>query len=200
MEKNFSALKSFFSGTSEPTFTKVPGMPWYDINQKILKIRNSVGTGWVGVMTGNESFKIWVFLNAITAQEGWDVDGAAVDQVLALKGGSTYTTGGVKDVGTWQIPDHTLVESEIPDHTHPVPSGGAHLNTLESATGGTGGGVDGFMWTNDGWTGPVDKYTESSGPHTHTPDSFGGDGAHNHGNTMRTKAAVGIMVFPDVTA
>jgi hypothetical protein len=45
IEKNFAALKSCFSGPSQPTDI-VPGMLWFDTSDHMLRIRNEANTGW----------------------------------------------------------------------------------------------------------------------------------------------------------
>lgn len=48
MEKNFAALKTCFSGTSQPGNLE-PGMWWYDTSNHLLKIRNEANSGWLDV-------------------------------------------------------------------------------------------------------------------------------------------------------
>lgn len=202
MEKNFTALKSLFSGASEPTFTKVSGMPWYDTGQKILKIRNSVNNDWVGVMTGNESFKIWVYLNAITAQEGWGLDGSAADMVIGLKGSTRYTTGAVA-AGSWKLPDYNVVSNHthpMQSHTHILANTGSPWNdahdgtkTLKDSGGGlraSGTGAGTLSYQLSATTGgPSASNTGDGGTHTPT---------HTDNGTWGLRAAVGIMVYPDI--
>ena len=107
MENNFGCLKSLFSGLSAPANT-VAGMPWFDVStKKVLKIRNAANSAWLGLMHGDVSQKIWVYRNA--AMDGWVVDSAVTDMVLAIKGGTTYITGGIT-AGAWTISGLT--------HTH----------------------------------------------------------------------------------
>ena len=135
METNFATLKSLFSGTSAPSNT-VAGMPWFDTTKKVLKVRNTTDAAWVGLMHGDTSQKMWVYRNA--AMDGWAVDGAAgiQDKVLAVKGGTTYTTGAAT-AGSWTVsgitstcsaPSATInVNSATPDLA--VGSQG-HLHTI----------------------------------------------------------------------
>jgi len=184
MEKNFTALKSFFSGSSEPTFTKVSGMPWYDTSQKILKIRNSVNNAWVGVMTGNENFKIWVYLNVITYQEGWGLDGSAADMVIGLKGSSRYTTGATV-AGSWTLPNY----STFPAHAHTMQSH-THTFALGSAGSQKIGQEEFSVWDSGGITdGPSTANTSEVAAYTPT---------HTDSGTWGIRAAVGIMVYPDI--
>jgi len=48
IEKNFSALKSAFSGTSQPS-NVVPGMWWLDTNTHRVKIRNETNSAWLEI-------------------------------------------------------------------------------------------------------------------------------------------------------
>jgi len=47
-EDNFAALKSAFSGATEPANT-VAGMWWFDTTAKILKVRNEANDAWQSV-------------------------------------------------------------------------------------------------------------------------------------------------------
>ena len=118
METNFATLKSMFSGVAAPA-NLVPGMPWFDTTQKVMKYRNQGDTAWVGVMHGDTSQKIWVYRNA--AMDGWAIDAAsATDRVLALKGaGGLYNANGGTNAGeTW---------ANLKAHIH---TGGTHTHTI----------------------------------------------------------------------
>lgn len=99
MENNFAALKSLFSGASQPA-SMAACHPWFDTTKHALKVRNDGDSAWVGLMHGDVSQKIWVYRNA--AMSGWAIDSSVIDKVLALKGGSTYTAGGAT-AGSWTI-------------------------------------------------------------------------------------------------
>lgn len=99
MELMFATLKSAFSGATAPA-SQVPGQIWYDTTKKACKQRNQGDTAWVGLMHGDTSQKIWVYRNA--AMDGWAIDSSVTDRVLALKGGTTYTTGAAT-AGSWTI-------------------------------------------------------------------------------------------------
>ena len=115
IENNFSTLKSLWSGGSTPS-NIVPGFPWFDTTKKILKIRNQADTGWLGVMYGNISNKIWMYSNSAT--DGWAVAGGLSDCVLAIKGGSrAYNVNGGNSAGTWSQPPMTLTIAQMPAHT-----------------------------------------------------------------------------------
>ena len=115
MENNFACLKSSFSGTSSPS-DAVAGMPWFDTTQKVLKIREANNSSWYGLMHGDTSQKILVYRN--TAMDGWAIDSSsATDRVVALKGGSTYTTGGA-NAGSWTISGISNTSSGAHTHSH----------------------------------------------------------------------------------
>ncbi len=193
MENNFTALKSMFSGASAPA-NPVAGMPWFDTTKKVMKQRNAGDSAWIGLMHGDTSQKMWVYRNA--AMDGWAIDSSVTDKVLALKGGSTYTTGGAS-AGSWTLPDHTLAVSEIPSHNHTgssVANEGAHthpITTYDSSGGGFGESGTGT---------PTGRNTGAGTNHTHalTIAAQGGGSAHNHGATFRPAAAVGTLQYLDL--
>lgn len=205
MEKNFAALKSSFSGTTAPANT-VAGMLWYDTTQKLMKQRDSANSTWFGFMVADSSHKIWVYRN--TAPEGWAIDSAVTDCVIALKGGSNaYNANGGTLAGTWTQPGYTLTSADIPAHTHG--NSGTHTHTLASNTytgGSTGSNhraLTKFILENvedpsEAWTtGNASYYrADAGGDHTHT--SFGGGGSHNHGTTYRPYAAIGTLQYLDI--
>lgn len=129
--------------------------------------------------------KMWFY--ADTAPTGWTIDGTPSDELLGIKGGATYTTGGVQ-AGTWTqpdhlhtTPDHQLVTSEMPAHVHAMST-----------------------WTSAGVGDRVQNGTINAGNAIDT-GSTGGDGVHNHGNTgnsatantWRPLARVGIICTKD---
>lgn len=127
MELMFATLKSLFSGASAPANT-VAYMPWGDSTKKVVKRRDHGDSAWFGVMHGDVNQKIWVYRDS--AMEGWAVDSSVTDTVLAVKGGSTYTTGAAT-AGSWTI------------------SGLSHNHQWYEYT--TDGGDD-YTWQSDGST------------------------------------------------
>ena len=115
---------------------------------------------------------MWIY--ADSAPTGWTIQNSLGDTLLAVKGGSTYTTGA-DSAGTWTQPDHTLTEAEIPAHTH----------TLSPLTTGL----------NQRGVADTTCYRFATG--TLTSSSYGGGGAHNHGDTYRPLARVGIIARKD---
>lgn len=112
VEKNFECLRTMFSGTNQPS-NMVAGMPWFFTTNKVLKQRNAANSAWIGLFHGDASQKILVYRNA--AMDGYVVDSSITDRVVAIKGGSTYTTGGAL-TGSWTISGLSMA------HTHYVPT------------------------------------------------------------------------------
>ena len=194
MENNFAALKSLFSGTTQPS-NAVAGMPWFDMTNSILKIRSQANSAWLGVMVGSAAFKIWAYLNA--AEDGWILDSGVTDRVLAIKGGSTYTTGAAV-AGSWTGGNATLSVAQMPAHSHTIGSNGAHTHGLTPAPQYGGFGVDGSYGTalsgdSGGIGGSVAVSAVAS--HNHSCASAGSSASHNHGAAARPAAAVGILTY-----
>jgi len=118
--------------------------------------------------------KVWFYQD--TAPDGWTIDSTPSDSLLAVKGGSTYTTGGTQ-AGTWTQPDHALTESEMPSHTHALTNGTQVWRNEGGANTMAGGG--------------------SSTTATLTAGATGSDTAHNHGSAYRPTAEVGIICSKD---
>jgi len=114
--------------------------------------------------------QMWFYANATIA--GWSLVTTG-DTLLAVKGGLEYVTGGV-EAGNWQQEGHALTVAELPSHTHPVNGTGA--------TTGTGNRVRGYR----------QSLSEDSKPWA--TSSTGGNQAHNHGNTWRPRANVGVIL------
>lgn len=201
-ENNFAVLKSLFSGAASPAGA-VAGMPFFDTTNKVLKIRNQANSAWLGVMYGNSSTPIWMYVDA--APDGWVVSGSLTDLVLAIKGGSlAYDVSGGNIRGTWTQPSHTLTVTELAAHDHGGYGGyfnSVHTHTFGGATPRYGTtGIDGSYGNKLGGeaSGSANVTINSGGAnHRHTVASQGGGGAHTHGTTYRPSAAVGILVAPD---
>jgi len=132
-------------------------------------------------LSGNSTF---FYQNA--APSGWVAE-SFVDALLGVKGGSVYTAGA-SEKGTWTQPNCTLSVANLPAHTHG--EAGSHSHTragLASVrTNSCGGG--------DAGAADLDvRYIDSSTNGAHTHNSVGGGSPHNHGNTYRPYAAVGII-------
>jgi hypothetical protein len=167
MELMFATLRSSFSGATGPA-SPVDGNLWYDSSAKeLLKVyRNGA---WAGVLCGSVSLKLWLYLNA--AEDGWAIDATVTDRVLALKGGSTYTTGAA-NAGSWTI---SGIQNESA-HTHPADS-----NYV------------------DGWIDQGSGSNDCVGYHKHTITvSAGSAHSHSHDGSWRISAAVGTLQYPNI--
>jgi len=189
MENNFACLKSLFSGASQPA-SMAACHPWFDTTKHVLKVRNDGDTAWYGLMHGDISQKLWIYRNA--AMSGWAVDSGVSDKVLAIKGGSTYTTGGAT-AGTWTQPSHAHGVGTYagPNHSHSLNTGGAiqhYPNTPIAVYGGAlytgsdGSGAVRALSTTDAKAGAV------------TGTSAGGATVA----TYRPAAAVGTLQYLDI--
>lgn len=116
----------------------------YDQTTKQIWIATDSEWKKVGIVSDIPSTtEMWIYANA--APTGWTLNATPSDQLLAVKGGTTYTTGGA------QAGDFTM-----PTHTHNMAS---HVH---SATGTTGAASPGANYED----GDVSIY--GSGNHTHT--------------------------------
>jgi hypothetical protein len=196
IENNLAALKSMFSGTSAPA-DPIAGMCWFDENTgKSPKIRNKANAAWLGLMQADASHKLWVYRN--TAPDGWAIDAAVVDVVLALKGGTAaYNANGGTQAGTWTQPDCTLSVAQIPAHDHGAQTPAITVTTRTSTTGS---GATNFIGVGDdvsqGNNTNTTVVTAAQPAHTHT--SVGSGAAHNHGTVHRPAAAVGTMQYMNI--
>lgn len=116
---------------------------------------------------------MWFYQDA--APSGWTAI-AESDMLLAVKGGADYPTGGLTG-GVWQQKNHTLTLDEIPSHTHEVEGTGTQTASGNLARG----------------------HRQSSGTPLQVWEtrSSGGGSGHNHGDTWRPAAAVGILCSKD---
>ncbi len=138
-------------------------------------------SSWVAYMHGDTSQKIPVYRN--TAMDGWSIDStSATDRVLAMKGGSTYTTGGA-NAGSWVI---SGLSSGNDTHCHRWYnySGSVNHNTYQSdgsssqeICGTNGNSYDHIVTSTDSGDGmkmmDADGYTNDD-THNHTVSHAGG--------------------------
>jgi hypothetical protein len=189
MESNFAALKSLFSGASQPA-SMAACHPWFDTAKHVLKIRNDGGSAWNGLMHGDVSQKIWVYRNA--AMSGWAIDAGVSDKVMALKGGSIYVTGGAT-AGSWTISG--LTNAADATHTHTGPSH-SHTGTADASASGlllVAGSTDYDL-------GP--SHTHSLTIAVSGTGNTGSGTSHNHtishDGSTRPAAAVGTLQYLDL--
>ena len=140
-----------------------------------------------------------------TPPAGWTYDSGVTDRILSVKGGSdAYNVSGGSQAGSWTQPNHALITSELAAHTHGsgnTGSGGGHGHTFGGATpryGSSGSdGTFGIVLSGGSATSYSSVTINSSAGHTHTINSEGGGGSHNHGTTYRPYGAVGIIATKD---
>lgn len=131
------------------------------------------------ILNANQRFQIfpagtrlWFYQD--TAPEGWTIIADASDCLIACKSGddqAIYSTGG-QLLGNWQQSNHILTEGQMPRHGHNIPYFG-------ECGSNPGNGVT--FWNSTYLQGDRGTYTT------------GDDQPHNHGNTWRPFAAVGII-------
>lgn len=199
MENNFEVLRSTFSGAAAPA-NPVSGKQWFDMTKKLPKVRNQANSEWYGVFCGDANQKILVYRN--TAMDGYVIEALdSVDRIIGLKSSAgTYATAGVMNLGSWTLPDYTLLEADIPSHVHPntLSSDGAHSHQ-DDMKQNVAGGSSSVAVSADGATGgTLTTTTEPNHTHTITPVSYGGSGAHNHGADYRPRAAVVTIQYLDI--
>lgn len=131
--------------------------------------------------------RMWFFENSDINISGW-TQVAVGDTLLGVKGGSEYTQGGTTG-GTWQQVGHSLTQEEMPRHSHTVRGAGANL--------GSGNQVKGFK-APAGFE-PVTQFWETllHGGVATNPDGPADGQPHNHGDTWRPLASVGIICVKD---
>jgi len=189
MENNFACLKSMFSGGSAPS-NAIAGMPWFDTTQKVLKYRDSANAAWLGLMHGDTNQKVWIYRDS--TMDGWAIDSAVSDIVLAIKGGATYTTGGVI-AGNWAQPGHTHT---IPNHYHTLPmgyrAGNSGLWVDQNHTSGT-------VYTQYGYALAADSGDSNTiALITYTDGGGGATSSDGTPDAWRPAAAVGTLQYLDL--
>jgi hypothetical protein len=137
---------------------------------------------------------------ADAAPAGWTIENTLDDKLVFVTKGSVAggdTGGQAHATGTWTQPNHQLVASEIPAHTHPGStaaneSAHTHDSTTHTGTGSAQEGATTGNVSNPETTGAGSAHT-----HTITVASQGGDGNHNHGTTWRPAAYNCIICSKD---
>jgi len=126
---------------------------------------------------------IWLYADSIAGETAslWSIIAAAGDRLLAVKGGTTYTTGQTS-AGTWVQPSHTLTKAEIPPHTHLGNDVNRSNFDYTSASVATGK----YAWY---YGAPGTGFVTENG----AADGLAG-AAHYHGNTYRPAAYVGLLI------
>jgi len=182
-EQNDYALLTNHSGTAAPANTTC-GKTWYKMSSNSseigLRIRNSSNNAWTKILEGTTAARIWQWRN--DADPGWVIDSSISDVLISVKSSAAVgygSTGGVS-VGSW-----TLSGAQA-DYSSIVISG-----TLSSA--------------DDYYT--FDLSTAASGKdlanraHKHSVSLSQTSHLHTVSNpsSWRPTAAVGVIVYPDLT-
>jgi len=162
-----------------------------------------------GLEAGTE---VWFYQDS--APTGWTINATPSDELLAVKGGSTYTTGGAT-AGTWTMVDHT--------HSHSLTAAGQTIGTTNKTSGNQSAShthnVNGYNNGTVTGTFLASSITDSvratvatttqSASHTHTTNiththaassvsgTVGTGTAAGSINTWRQKARVGIICSKD---
>jgi hypothetical protein len=117
---------------------------------------------------------MWFYANV--APPGWTTSPLR-DLVIAIKGGSDgYNTTGGNIGGTWDQPDMTLTIDQMPSHLHEMSSGNPAGPSSQ----------DGWLLGDN-----QQKLADIIDPWKMVP--AGGDQPHNHGDTWRPEAAIGVL-------
>lgn len=125
--------------------------------------------------------KIW--LNDDVIPLGWKPANVTGDKLIAIKGGSSYLTGGTT-AGTWTTStvngnNSPLTIEQIPGHTH----GFIKANHIASD-----------ISNQPPRKGKIEEDDSEIKDRTGTSDMTGGNATHNHGNAWRPRASVGIII------
>lgn len=117
----------------------------------------------------------------------WSLEASGQVHVSA---GTGYTIGATGGATTSATGDHTLTTTEIPAHTHNSKTLTGGINLRQNAVTGGASGI--VANTDTTWSGTHSVLSVANATNpiyhkltitaTHTHDSVGGGGAHNHGN------------------
>jgi hypothetical protein len=140
----------------------------------------------VGFTVGTQ---MWFYMNAVPVSPSfWQIIPNTGDRLLAVKGGATFVTGGVSTATTnWQQSNATLTIDQIPAHSHAMRTRQSKSGTLQANI------VSGTQETSH-QNNAATKFTGGAGStDTASTDPAGATNGHNHGNTWRPSASVGIL-------
>lgn len=132
--------------------------------------------------------KLWFYQDTVPVSTAyWAIVPNTGDRLLAVKGGSSYTTGGtVTNASNWQQTDAFLTVEQMPAHAHTARVRKCKSGTLTSLFAGT-------QETSSQNTAQT-RFTGGTGStDIHSTDPAGATKGHNHGNTWRPAGAVGII-------
>lgn len=134
--------------------------------------------------------KMWFYHNLANevSPNGWAIFTAG-DTLLAVKGGSTYTVGGA-ELGLWQQSGYKLQITDIPNHAHWINTGSNQSNSNARYMHGAKDNFDTVpKYSNFAGKGMIGALNDNA-----THDNYGDCNEHNHGDTWRPKAAVGLIM------
>lgn len=161
-------------------------LPGQAVASDVLLIGRNNGSGYdnyiippqyIGFLNG---VNMWFYQAA--APLGWTVIPAVGNRLLAVSDLASQSPtppasyNGVfapNQTGSWQQPNHVLTINEIPSHTH----------TIKASSDNLSGANEGYARTG--------KFDHAVG--TLLSSSTGGGQGHNHGDTWRPLANVGIL-------
>ena len=174
IEKNFSCLKSLFSGSTVPANADESGMFWYETDSKVQRYRNYTKSAWLCLLPLDSDQRIWHYRN--DAPTGMAVDGSTpTDRVLGVAAVS----------GEYNLtPGNSMVSWLSMSHTHGA--SGYTVNTYHRHKG-----TSGSIWGDN-----ESGYTDYQGS-TATPVA-GTSGSGGPSTNWRPAAAVGVLLKIDV--
>ena len=137
-----------------------------------------------------QNTKMWFYDGS--APPNWTIVPNTGDSLIAVAGGTTYTAGGSVQ-GTWQTANATLTIDQIPSHTHNMKGVVSTSSSGSSSSVRVGeNGASQFAAIRSyptGGAGSTPYQTNAS----NTDFTLQGTNPHNHGNTWRPMASVGII-------
>ena len=142
-----------------------------------------------------------MFFYQASAPTGWTIVSGLGDRLLAVGTYNSASSGNTS--GSWQQTGHSLTSSELASHNHSATTNndGSHSNYIPYASSGGGSlfqAVNSSIFlTTDAPTTDTNHVVWPGGPSTHdhtiTVGSTGAGDAHNHGDTWRPAAVVGLI-------
>lgn len=191
--ENFAVLQSHFSGTAAPSAT-YEGQLWFDTDDKIMKIYN--GSTYKGLMYGSADAKIWAYLNS--APDGWVYDSSITDRLMAVEGGTVYTSAA-SGQGTWEM---TGLTSSTDSHNHQWYYMDGQYGWSYDVNGDLIRYLDGAIESQK-WGYIVQAYYSGQVRHYNNTNLYTEGQTHQHTgatytSTWRPAAAVGILVYPNL--
>ena len=138
IKNNFEALKSTFSGASQPP-NPVAGMWWYDTTAHILKVRNEANNAWLSVWDlANNKPVIANLYNEITAAM---IHSSLKSPAASVEGMRRLGTGATEAMpGNFQVPRGVQVFTASGTWIKPAGVSGVFVKIWGASGGGGAGG------------------------------------------------------------